>query len=112
MAVEAQVTHRSDLRLFLVEDFSLIRAGIEKVLKGAGYGNFHSYVNGEDCYQEILRIKQEVEASEERIRSRLNLLAIDIEMPKMDGLTLCKMVKEDPFLKDVIVVLFSSLING
>lgn len=29
----------------------------------------------------------------------------------MDGLTLCRKVRDDPGLKDVIVVLFSSLLN-
>ena len=111
VAFETSASHRSDMRLLLAEDSSLIRAGIERVLRGAGYNNLHTFVDGEDCYNEILRLKEEVLASGEGIRSRLNLLITDIEMPKMDGLTLCKKVKEDPILKEVIVVLFSSLIN-
>lgn len=110
-AEEAATEHRSERRILLAEDSSLIRAGIEKVLKGAGYSNLHSFVDGEDCYNEILRLKTLAQESGEEISSQLNLLITDIEMPKMDGLTLCKKVKEDPVLKDVIVVLFSSLIN-
>ncbi len=103
--------HRQKVRILLAEDSSLIRAGIEKVLRSAGYSDLHSFVDGEDCYNEILRLKRDAEASGEGIRSRLDLLITDIEMPKMDGLTLCKKVKDDAALKDVVVVLFSSLIN-
>jgi two-component system chemotaxis response regulator CheV len=103
--------HRQQMRILLAEDSSLIRAGIEKVLKGAGYSDLHSFMDGEACYKEILRLKKEAEVEGKNISERLNLLITDIEMPKMDGLTLCRKVKEDPALKDVIVVLFSSLIN-
>jgi two-component system chemotaxis response regulator CheV len=105
------VEHRRQMRILMAEDSSLIRNGIEKVLKGAGYSNLHSFIDGEMCYEEILRLKKEAVAANEPITSRLSLLITDIEMPKMDGLTLCRRVKEDPVLKDVIVVLFSSLIN-
>lgn len=103
--------NRRQMRILFAEDSALIRAGIEKVLKEAGYNNLHSFVDGEECYKEILRLKQEAATAGVGIQSRLNLLITDIEMPKMDGLTLCRKVKEDPVLKDVAVVLFSSLIN-
>jgi len=32
-------------------------------------------------------------------------------MPKLDGLTLCKRLKSDSFLKNIPVIMFSSLIN-
>lgn len=103
--------NRRQMRILFAEDSALIRVGIEKVLNEAGYNNLHSFVDGEECYKEILRLKQEAETVGVGIQSRLNLLITDIEMPKMDGLTLCRKVKEDPVLKDVAVVLFSSLIN-
>ncbi|MCF6179567.1 MAG: response regulator, partial [Geopsychrobacter sp.] len=103
--------NRQQVLILLAEDSSLIRNGIEKILKGAGYVNLHSYVDGQGCYEEIMRLKKEVVDAGEGIQSRLNLLITDIEMPRMDGLTLCKKIKDDPVLKDVVVVLFSSLIN-
>ena len=103
--------HRQQMRIFLAEDSPLIRVGIEKILKTSGYSDLQSFVDGESCYNEIIRQKKELEGTDAGIRSRLNLLISDIEMPKMDGLTLCKKIKEDPVLKDVVVVLFSSLIN-
>ena len=102
---------RQAMKLMLAEDSSLIRAGIERVLKTADYSNMQVFVDGEDCYKKIIQLKAEAAEAGESILNYLNLLITDIEMPKMDGLTLCRRIKEDPILKEIKVVLFSSLIN-
>ena len=101
---------RQNYRLMLAEDSSLIRAGIEKILKGSGYVNMEIFVDGQDCHERIMELKSN-SSSSGGIADHLNLLISDIEMPKMDGLTLCKKIKEDPVLSPVKVVMFSSLIN-
>ncbi len=101
---------RQNYRLMLAEDSSLIRAGIEKILKGSGYANMEIFVDGQDCHERIMELKS-TSTSTGGISNHLNLLISDIEMPKMDGLTLCKKIKEDPVLNPVKVVMFSSLIN-
>ncbi len=40
-----------------------------------------------------------------------DLVLSDIEMPKMDGLNLTSKIKSDPQLKDIPVILLSSLIS-
>jgi two-component system chemotaxis response regulator CheV len=102
---------RQAMKLMLAEDSSLIRAGIERVLKSSNYSNLQTFVDGEDCYLTIMRLKSQAAETGESILNYLNLLITDIEMPKMDGLTLCRKIKEDPILKEIKVVLFSSLIN-
>lgn len=42
---------------------------------------------------------------------KVNLIITDIEMPEMDGHRLTKLVKDDPRLKKIPVVIFSSLID-
>ena len=42
---------------------------------------------------------------------RFDLLLLDIEMPNLDGLTLCRLIKEDPVLRVIPVAIFSSLIS-
>ncbi len=101
---------RRGMKLMLAEDSSLIRAGIEKVLKRSGYENIEIFVDGQDCYDRIAGLKAEL-APGEPFSNRLNLLISDIEMPKMDGLTLCKKIKDDPVLRQIKIVMFSSLIN-
>jgi len=102
---------RQQMKLMLAEDSSLIRAGIERVLKGSSYSNLEAFVDGEACYKRIMAVKQQAADEGRAMTEYLNLLITDIEMPKMDGLTLCKRIKDDPALKDVKVILFSSLIN-
>ena len=102
---------RQTMKLMLAEDSSLIRAGIARVLKSSNYSNLETFVDGEDCYKNILELKQKAASEGEDICNYLNLLITDIEMPKMDGLTLCKRVKDDPVLREIKVILFSSLIN-
>ena len=41
----------------------------------------------------------------------MNLVITDIEMPKMDGHRLTKLIKEDSRLRRIPVVIFSSLID-
>jgi len=101
---------REKMKLMMAEDSALIRTGIEKVLKNSNYTDLQVFVDGQQCYDHILEIKQRV-INGEPLESLLNLLISDIEMPKMDGLTLCKKIKDDPILKDIKVVMFSSLIN-
>ncbi|MCK4622810.1 MAG: chemotaxis protein CheV [Desulfuromonadales bacterium] len=107
-----KVPHRRQkMKLMLAEDSSLIRAGIARVLNGAGYCDLITFIDGEDCYKKILQLKKAAQEANESVLKYLNLLITDIEMPKMDGLTLCKKIKDDPVLREVKVILFSSLIN-
>ena len=101
---------RERMKLMLAEDSALIRNGIEKVLRGSNYSDLQLFVDGQQCYNQILEIRQKV-VDGEPLSGMLNLLISDIEMPQMDGLTLCKKIKDDPLLCDVKVVMFSSLIN-
>ncbi len=60
---------------------------------------------------ESCNLKNRLMIGEMDIRQRINLIVSDIEMPKMDGLTLCRKVKDELGYSDVPVLLFSSLIN-
>ncbi|MCD6582556.1 MAG: chemotaxis protein CheV [Desulfuromusa sp.] len=101
---------RERMKLMLAEDSALIRDGIKRVLNGSNYTNLEVFVDGQQCYDHILAIREKVAAGED-LDDLLNLLISDIEMPKMDGLTLCKKIKDDPLLRDMKVIMFSSLIN-
>jgi two-component system chemotaxis response regulator CheV len=102
---------RQGMKLMMAEDSSLIRNGIIRVLTSSNYSDLQAFVDGEDCYRAIMQLKRRVATEGGSILDHLNLLITDIEMPRLDGLTLCRRIKEDPLLKDVKVILFSSLIN-
>ncbi len=102
---------RQSKKVMMAEDSPLIRDGIERILKKSGYTDLKVFVDGEDCFNKIMELKKIAVDEGKDISEYLNLLITDIEMPRMDGLTLCKRIKDDPLLKKVKVVLFSSLIN-
>lgn len=102
---------RKDIKIFLAEDSAMIRKGIKSVLEKAGYNLRKAFVDGKKCHSEFLKFKEMAEANKEPITKYVDLVISDIEMPEMDGLSLCKHIKEDPVMKDIRVVMFSSLIN-
>lgn len=106
----SKTKQRQQVKLMLAEDSSIIRNGIQRVLNNSGYTQLTTFVDGHECYQELQKIHEKVN-SEEEFLQELNILVTDIEMPKMDGLTLCRKVREELGLKDLKVIMFSSLIT-
>lgn len=102
---------RQKVGLMLAEDSSIIRHSIKKVLGESGYSQLEIYPDGEDCYNAICRLLKDCNNSEEELLKHLDLVITDIEMPKMDGLTLCRKVREVLGLKNLKIVMFSSLIS-
>jgi two-component system chemotaxis response regulator CheV len=68
-------------------------------------------INGRIAW-DLLQEWKETAARENRpITDYVHILVSDIEMPAMDGHSLTRKVKEDPVLKRLPVILFSSLIT-
>ncbi|MFH1842196.1 MAG: chemotaxis protein CheV [bacterium] len=102
---------RASKRVLLAEDSNFIRESLTQYLQAHGYTGVMAYRDGKAALNAIKKIKQEAEAEGESIAQRLDIVVTDIEMPKMDGLTLCKNIKEILGGKHLPVVMFSSLIN-
>jgi len=110
-AIKAPKLRRQDVQLFMAEDSGIIRTGMEKVLKEAGYEKIRTFVNGNECFIQIRQMVSESKAAGTFPKIPVDILITDIEMPMMDGLTLCRRLREDLGLKELPVVMFSSLIN-
>lgn len=108
---ETRKVSRENIGVMLAEDSSIIRLSIQKVLGESGYRKLKTFPDGEDCYVAIQSMMKECNDSEEELLKHLDLLITDIEMPKMDGLTLCRKIREELGLKKLKVVMFSSLIS-
>ena len=67
--------------------------------------------NGQEAWNLLLKIKAKAEETGKPVQSYVDGVITDIEMPRMDGLSLCRNIKEDPVLKKIPVALFSSLIS-
>ena len=102
------VLDRSQRRILVADDSAFIRNSICTSLRGAGY-NVDEAENGEEAWNMIQDKLTRCRAAGVNLRSELDLLITDVEMPKMDGLHLTTLVKKDDVLKELPVLIFSSL---
>jgi len=102
---------RQDIRIFLAEDSKTIRDNITRILSEAGYNNIQAFENGQNAYDMLVKLRDQGKAEETGNDGLPTLTITDIEMPQLDGLTLCKRIKNDPALNKIPVIMFSSLIN-
>ncbi|MFO0973537.1 MAG: chemotaxis protein [Phycisphaerae bacterium] len=94
---------RGDYRILLADDSPMMRRMLSTALRDAAFGDVRVVNNGQEAWDALDHDAQ-----------RHNLpdaVVTDIEMPLMDGLHLTKRIKEDPRLKHVPVVVFSSLVS-
>lgn len=101
---------KSEKRIVVADDSQLLNQMIVGTLENAGYKNVVSFRNGEDAWEYIVQYKKLVNENR-KITDFVSCVVSDIEMPKMDGHRLTKLIKNDDILKNIPVVLFSSLIN-
>jgi len=85
-------------KILIVEDSPLIRKMIQDVLAKGGFHNVEAVSHGRAAWD---RLCDEGET--------FDLVITDIEMPKMDGLALTKNIKEDERLRNIPVIVFSSI---
>ena len=90
---------RGTARVLLAEDSPFMRSVIERVFRTSGYHLVEVFDNGAALWDAA------------QIGPTPLAVVSDIEMPRMDGLHLCKRFKSDPRLAKVPVILFSSLIS-
>jgi len=95
---------RASKRVILAEDSKFMRDRLRGILTASGYTDVEIYGDGQAAWSAI---EARVAAGE-----TLDAVVSDIEMPGMDGLHLCKRVKDTPALAGTPVMLFSSLISA
>ncbi|MEJ9150375.1 chemotaxis protein [Bacillus smithii] len=99
---------RSNKKIIVAEDSPLLRKLLEETLGEAGYVNIDFFENG----QEALSYLESLIEDEFDIVEKVQLVITDIEMPQMDGHHLTKRIKDNPSLKKLPVIIFSSLITN
>ncbi len=100
----------SAYKTLVVDDSNSIRRLISSFMERDGFEVIQD-VNGQDAWDRLTGWKAEADAAGGKITEHVNLVVTDIEMPAMDGHNLCRRIKDDPVLKELPVILFSSLIN-
>ena len=93
------------------DDSGNVRSLVKRSLEDSGQFKVIQASSGEAAWDILQRVRNQIAESGEPVSRVLDAVISDIEMPRMDGLTLCRKIKEDPLLKSLPVALFSSLIS-
>ena len=103
------VRQRNMKPIVLAEDSVLLAKIIKEALTQAGYLNIKKFDNGQEAWDYLRSVADH--HSMDSILNEVALVITDIEMPEMDGHRLTKLVKTDAKLKQIPVIIFSSLIT-
>lgn len=108
---ELKNREESDKPIFVVEDSMLLSRKVLEGLQQAKYNNIKRVKNGQEAWDYLQKVKAKVEETGNSVLDYVACMITDIEMPLMDGHHLIKLINGDPILKDIPIVIFSSLIN-
>lgn len=97
---------KSDKPILIAEDSPMLFMLLRDCLMEAGYTNITLTSNGREAWNKLMEYKETGS-----IEDCVSCIITDIEMPQMDGHHLTKLVKNDPMLAQIPVIIFSSLVN-
>lgn len=103
-------SHEVSYRALIADDSGLIREMLKDLMQKANF-QIEAVTNGREAWDRLCEIKSKSDAEGRKVTDYVQALVSDIEMPSMDGHNLCKRVKDDPSMRNLPVVLFSSLIT-
>jgi len=95
----------------VVEDSVFLRRMLLESLQIAGYTNITPFDNGQDAWDYLIKCRSDCLENITPIEKKASIIITDIEMPRMDGHHLTKLVKGDDVLAKIPVIVFSSLID-
>ncbi len=90
-------------RILIVDDSTVARKQLERAIRSIGF-EVVSAKDGKEAYKTLCEM-----AGEGNIYDQISLVISDIEMPEMDGYTLTAEIRRNTDLKDLYVILHSSL---
>lgn len=102
----------SNYFVLCADDSAVARSQLKSVLEELGIS--HKIVNNGKLALELLRkwADEAEEGTGQSVSEKVLMVISDIEMPEMDGYTLTTSIRKDDRLKDLFVVLNSSLSGG
>lgn len=104
-----EITERQ-LRAVVADDSSMARRMVTEILEKAGF-HVEAKVNGEQAWNYLQDIKQRAQVEGRDIKDLCDVVVSDIEMPVMDGHHLTRRIKDDPVMRNLPVILCSSIIT-
>lgn len=92
----------------VAEDSKVARQMLEQGLKAMGIPAL-MHNTGLEAWEQIRVMAQQAKDEGYSIRDKISMVLTDLEMPEMDGFTLTRNIKSDMNLRDIPVVIHSSL---
>lgn len=111
--VEVDTTPVADaekFHLLVVDDSSAIRHIMRSSLLQSGF-QVTDKATGKDAWNYLQELRDYCVNEGERLTDYLHVIISDIEMPEMDGHSLTAHIRSDPAMRNIPVILFSSLIT-
>ena len=101
----AKVEQEKELvrRILIADDSTVARKQVQRAIESIGF-EVISVKDGKEAYEKLVQM-----SSEGSIYDQISLVISDIEMPEMDGYTLTAEIRRHAELKDLYVILHSSL---
>ena len=96
--------------ILIVDDSYAVRGLLGNIFEEAGF-EVTTANDGADAWEKVKAAGEKAREEGKGPADVYNAIIADVEMPRMDGYTLTKKIKEDSFLRELPVVLFSSLIS-
>lgn len=100
------VRQRNESPILMAEDSALLSKLIIDSIHKSGYENVDACANGQEAWGKLVDWKEKG-----IVKDKVKCIITDIEMPIMDGHRLIKLCKEDDVIKDIPIIIFSSLVN-
>ena len=102
---------KEDRTVFFADDSSVARNQISKTLDAMGVKHI-SAINGRKAWDELARMADYADASHTPLKSLVQVILTDVEMPEMDGYMLTRKIKADKRFNGIPVLMHSSLSNS
>ncbi|CFQ30338.1 MULTISPECIES: chemotaxis protein [Yersinia] len=110
--IDSEKTKAFDLKpgsvAIVAEDSKVARSMLEEGLKMMDIPAV-MHITGLEAWNKIRKMADEARAEGRPISDKIAFVLTDLEMPEMDGFTLTLNIKRDEFLKNIPVIIHSSL---
>jgi twitching motility two-component system response regulator PilH len=82
-------------RILIIDDDEIVCYGVKNILGKEGY-EVMALLNAKDIIANVKKFKPDI-------------ILLDLYMPSIGGIEVCKMLNEDPVLKDIPIIILSAL---
>lgn len=96
--------------IIYAEDSRMISQMVYDALTDAGFSNVRGFSDGHDAWEYLASLIAEGQTADD-IRKSVGCLVTDVEMPRIDGLTLTRRIRQQEQFRDLPIIVFSSLVS-